>query len=66
MQISDTVTYVDGGSRTEVAAQDHPLGEVTLGLSGVLGLRSRLLRTPDRSTDGAVDVAFTTGTFTLS
>jgi hypothetical protein len=64
MQISDSVRYVDAGAET--AAQEHPVGEVTFGTGGALGLRSRLLRTADREAAVSIDMPFTTGTITLS
>ncbi|MFF8606811.1 hypothetical protein ACF06X_12800 [Streptomyces sp. NPDC015346] len=68
MQISDSVTYVDGGAgaETAAAAQDHPVGEVTLGSSGALGLRSRLLGAAGSHVAASMDMPFTTGTLTLS
>ncbi|MHC0429364.1 hypothetical protein ACX6XY_04125 [Streptomyces sp. O3] len=63
MQISDSMTYADGGSRADASSQDHPVGEVTLGTSGALGLRSRLLRTSECGA-GPEDT-FPTGTFPL-
>lgn len=66
MQISDTVKYTDGGIPAETAAQDHPLGEATLGTTGTLGLRSRLLRAADPGTTDTSDLPYTTGTFLLA
>jgi hypothetical protein len=65
MQISDSVRYVDGGTGPETAAHDHPVGEVTLGASAALGLRSRLLRTVDCDAVASLDLPFTTGTITV-
>ncbi|MEU9161443.1 hypothetical protein AB0D29_14390 [Streptomyces sp. NPDC048424] len=65
MQINDSVRYVDGGAGAEAAAHDHPLGEVMLAASGMLGLRSRLLRTADSDTAASVDAPWTTGSLTL-
>lgn len=65
MQITDSVRYVGAGADAETAAQDHPLGEVTLGGSGTLGLRSRLLRTADCESAVSLDMPFTTGTITV-
>ncbi|MER6350199.1 hypothetical protein ACWC10_29295 [Streptomyces sp. NPDC001595] len=66
MQISDSVRYVDGRAGAETAAQDHPLGEVTLQASGALGLRSRLLRTAECDAAASLDMPYTTGTLPLS
>ncbi|MEU8677885.1 hypothetical protein [Streptomyces sp. NPDC048560] len=65
MQISDSVRYVNGGAGTETSAQDHPVGEVTLGTSGALGLRSRLLGTAEFRSAGFLDTPFTTATVPL-
>ncbi|MFE5808781.1 hypothetical protein OG444_35205 [Streptomyces sp. NBC_01232] len=65
MQINDSVRYVDSSAGAETAAHDHPLGEVTFGASGTLGLRSRLLRTSDSDTAASLDMPFTTGSLTL-
>ncbi|MFI8291531.1 hypothetical protein ACIGBL_20585 [Streptomyces sp. NPDC085614] len=64
MQIDDSVRYVDGGHFH--AVQDHPVGEVTLGVSGALGLRSRLLGTADSDSAASLDMPYTTGTVPLS
>ncbi|MFE9840643.1 hypothetical protein [Streptomyces goshikiensis] len=64
-QINDSVRYVDSGAGAETAAHDHPVGEVTLGASGMLGLRSRLLRTADSDAAATVDTPWTTGSLTL-
>ncbi|MFF0203384.1 hypothetical protein [Streptomyces sp. NPDC005017] len=66
MQITDSVRYVDGGANADTAGQEHPVGEVTLGAGGALGLRGRLLRTAELDTAATVDVPFTTGTITLA
>ncbi|MET7754638.1 hypothetical protein ABZT27_07985 [Streptomyces sp. NPDC005389] len=66
MQISDSVTYVNGGAGAEAATQDDPVGEVTLGTGGMLGRRSRLLRTADLDTVATWDMPYTTGTITVS
>ncbi|MFJ5773997.1 hypothetical protein [Streptomyces sp. NPDC093094] len=66
MQITDSVLYVDGGAGARTAAQEHPVGEVTLGAGGALGLRSRLLRTAELDTAASIDLPFTTGTITLA
>ncbi|MCH0543456.1 hypothetical protein I3F58_28705 [Streptomyces sp. MUM 203J] len=60
MQISDSVSYLDGGPLPE--AQDDPLGEVTLGTGGALGLRSRLLRASECGTGYTADPPWTTFT----
>ncbi|QNE78751.1 hypothetical protein F0344_32825 [Streptomyces finlayi] len=65
MQISDSVRYADGGAGSETAAQDHPVGEVTLGASGALGLRSRMLGTGNAGTAPFMDTPFTTATVPL-
>jgi hypothetical protein len=65
MQISDSVRYVDGGAGAETAAQDHPVGEVTLGASGALGLRSRMLGTGGVGASATMDTPFTTATVPL-
>ncbi|WP_405828845.1 hypothetical protein [Streptomyces sp. NBC_00105] len=65
MQINDSVRYVDGSAGAETAAHDHPVGEVTLGASGMLGLRGRLLRSGDSDAAASVDVPWTTGSLTL-
>ncbi|MER6197970.1 hypothetical protein ABT234_11475 [Streptomyces sp. NPDC001586] len=64
-QINHSVRYVDSGAGAETAAHDHPVGEVMLGASGMLGLRSRLLRTADSDAAASVDVPWTTGSLTL-
>ena len=64
MQIDDSVRYVDGGHLH--AVQDHPVGEVTLGVRGALGLRSRLLGTADSDSAASLDMPYTTGTVPLS
>ncbi|MEV6246050.1 hypothetical protein AB0M38_07575 [Streptomyces sp. NPDC051742] len=66
MQISDSVTYVDGGTGAETAAQDHPVGEVTFGAGGALGLRSRLLGTGGLGAAASLDTPYTTCTVPLS
>ncbi|MEK9517941.1 hypothetical protein ACIOMM_07180 [Streptomyces sp. NPDC087908] len=66
MQISDSVTYVNGGAGAETAAQDDPIGEVTLGTGGLLGRRGRLLRTADVEAVASWDMPYTTGTITVS
>ncbi|WP_328946149.1 hypothetical protein OG259_36585 [Streptomyces sp. NBC_00250] len=66
MQISDSVRYVNGGAGAEAAAQDDPVGEVTLGSGGMLGRRSRLLRTADADAVASWDMPYTTGTITVS
>ncbi|MFD3556714.1 hypothetical protein [Streptomyces goshikiensis] len=65
MQINDSVRYVDSTGGSETAAHDHPLGEVTFGASGMLGLRSRLLRTADSDAAASLDMPWTTGSLTL-
>ncbi|MFJ3921832.1 hypothetical protein [Streptomyces sp. NPDC090022] len=65
MQINDSVRYVDSSAAAETAAHDHPVGEVTFGTGGTLGLRSRLLRTSDSDLAASVDMPFTTGSLTL-
>ncbi|MFG2715755.1 hypothetical protein ACGFX2_35260 [Streptomyces goshikiensis] len=65
MQINDSVRYVDSTGRAETAAHDHPVGEVTFGASGTLGLRSRLLRTADSDAAASLDMPWTTGSLTL-
>ncbi|GHD62687.1 hypothetical protein ACWCY1_13590 [Streptomyces goshikiensis] len=64
-QINDSVRYVDSSAGAETAAHDHPVGEVTFGASGMLGLRSRLLRTADSDAAATVDTPWTTGSLTL-
>uniref|UniRef100_A0AAU2JLS5 Uncharacterized protein n=1 Tax=Streptomyces sp. NBC_00049 TaxID=2903617 RepID=A0AAU2JLS5_9ACTN len=64
MQINDSVRF-DSSAGAETAAHDHPLGEVTLGVSGTLGLRGRLLRSADCDAAASVDVPWTTGSLTL-
>ncbi|MFG2332632.1 hypothetical protein ACGFMM_23780 [Streptomyces sp. NPDC048604] len=64
MQISDSMTHVDGGS-AEAAATEHPVGEVRLGGGGALGLRSRLLRSSDHDAGYSYDAPWPTGTITL-
>ncbi|MEU7702195.1 MULTISPECIES: hypothetical protein [unclassified Streptomyces] len=66
MQISDSVTYVNGGAGAEAAAQDDPIGEVTLVTGGLLGRRGRLLRTADVEAVASWDMPYTTGTITVS
>ncbi|MGP3638136.1 hypothetical protein ACTU45_33270 [Streptomyces sp. 24-1644] len=63
--MSDSVRYVNGGAGAEAAAQDHPVGEVTLGASGALGLRSRLLGTAEFRAAAFLDTPFTTATVPL-
>lgn len=63
MQITDSVSYLDGGPLPE-AAQDNPVGEVTLGAGGALGLRSRLLRASECDTGYTSDLPWTTCTIT--
>jgi hypothetical protein len=65
MQISDSVRYVDGGA-AENASQDHPVGEVTLGTGGMLGLRSRLLSSVGFDAAASMDTPWTTCTVPLS
>ncbi|MER5307769.1 hypothetical protein ABT034_08270 [Streptomyces sp. NPDC002773] len=65
MQISDSVMYVDGGAGAETSAHEHPVGEVTFGASGALGLRSRLLGT-GLDAAASLDMPYTTGTIPLS
>ncbi|MBX9426924.1 MULTISPECIES: hypothetical protein [Streptomyces] len=66
MQISDSVMYVDGGAGAETSAHEHPVGEVTFGASGALGLRSRLLGTSGLDAAASLDMPYTTGTVPLS
>ncbi|WP_306329704.1 hypothetical protein [Streptomyces venezuelae] len=65
MQISDSVKYVNGGAGAETAAHEDPVGEVTFGTGGRLGLRSRLLRAADLDAAASIDVPYTTGTITV-
>ncbi|MFH9728037.1 hypothetical protein ACH4M4_34475 [Streptomyces sp. NPDC017254] len=65
MQISDSVSYVDGGAGAETAVHNDPVGEVVLGAGGMLGRRSRLLRTADMDVVATWDMPYTTGTVPL-
>ncbi|NXY95232.1 hypothetical protein HYE82_12720 [Streptomyces sp. BR123] len=61
MQINDSVRYVDSGAGAEAAAHDHPVGEMVFGAIGMLGLRSRLLRSADANAAAFPDMPITTG-----
>ncbi|MEU2391403.1 hypothetical protein [Streptomyces sp. NPDC007369] len=65
MQINDSVRYADSSAGAETAAHDHPVGEVTLGAGGTLGLRSRLLSAADSDAAASLDMPWTTGSLTL-
>lgn len=65
MQINDSVRYLDSSAGAETAALDHPLGDVTFGGSGTLGLRSRLLRSGDSDTAASIDTPWTTCTYPM-
>lgn len=60
MQINDSMRYLDSSVGAETAAHDHPLGEVVFGVSGTLGLRSRLLRSADSDAAASMDMPWTT------
>ncbi|MFE5791411.1 hypothetical protein ACFQ8C_02425 [Streptomyces sp. NPDC056503] len=65
MQISHSVTHLDGAQ--ENVAQGHPAGEVTIGVGGRLGMRSRLLRASAADQAGySADMPFTTMTITCA